>query len=263
MFIEVFGKNNNFNKVSSKRELKEKLNDIEGILNKNIVEYLDSLIELDYSVIRSNISDKERITLTQLELYKKIAIYNIYYRTANIFKGKSNIVLRGNNKGNEGLNVYRQDDENIELFDFDYSDEKNLIGNITLFKTVIDEDARNKALDHVMKTLEALYDAKNPYHDRPGVFGGPGSRWYFDHAKTIERYEELFNKLDRKEFTKEEKREAKITQKYHDILMDEFGLKEEEFKEEKRFVRTSFDESKKILVKKLPGITISSETTYL
>ena len=45
--------------------------------------------------------------------------------------------------------------------------------------------------------------------------------------------------------------------------MNEFGLKEEEFKEENKYVRTRSDETKKILVKKLPGITISDEITYL
>ena len=249
---------NDWNKVSNKKELKRDLDKLKDILNDKTVDYLDSLIELDYSVISPGVIDKE--SLLQLELYRKIAIYNIYRRAVNIFKNRSNIRISGNNDGIEGLNIYTLNNE-IELFKYDYSD--NIIGRVDLFKTIADDEVRKQNLDSVTKTLETLYETKNPYCDRPGVFGGPGSRWVYNHDKDIKKYEELFNKLDRTELTDDEKREIEITHKYHDIIMKDFDLKEEDLEEEKNITKLVIGETHKVLVKKIPGLLITDNYKYI
>lgn len=262
MSLIIGRRNNSWNKVSTEKKLREDLNEISGLLNDNTIEYLESLINLDCSAIDNSVSYKEKELLLKIDLYKKIAIYNIYKRTANIFRNKSNIELSGNNNGIEGLYAYYEGlEDEIELFSFDYR--KADIGNINLNRIVIDDNEREKELESIMKTLEALYDAKNPFHDAPGAFGGPASRWYYDHQRQISEYEELFKKLDGKEITDEEKKAAEISQKYYKRVMKDFHLKEDDFHElESSFIKRK-KETGKILVKKLPGITISSETKYI
>ena len=261
MTLRIIRMNQNWNKVSTKEELKENLKDLEEILNNKTIDYLDSLIELDYSVISPNITEKERLILSQLELYRKITIYNIYKRAINIFKN-NNLEIKGNNNGIEGLRVYYKKDYNIiDLFDFDYS--KNTIGDICLYKTTFDNKYREKALEDVMKKLEQLYDEKNPYHDAPNSFGGPESRWNFDHKMQINEYEELFKNLDRKEITDEEKQKEEITQKYYDILMKDYHLTEDDLDEQRPTFKGEQIEKRKILVKRLPGIKITNIITYL
>ena len=75
----------NWNKVNTKEELIELLKGYKGVLKDSMVNYLNSLIELEFSVVREYIDNDDRKALSELELYKRIAIYNIYNRALNLF----------------------------------------------------------------------------------------------------------------------------------------------------------------------------------
>lgn len=67
--IDLYHDKNNF--ISTKEELIELLKKYKGILNSSIIEYLNYLIELEFSVIKDYIGEEERLALSELELYKK------------------------------------------------------------------------------------------------------------------------------------------------------------------------------------------------
>lgn len=50
-----------------------------------MINYLNSLINLEFSVIQDNISNSDRITLFELEVYKRIAMYNVYKSNKSFF----------------------------------------------------------------------------------------------------------------------------------------------------------------------------------
>lgn len=58
-------------KISTKKELRTLLNQYKKVLQKPFFEYLEALIEVEFSVIRDEISDDERLVLSELEIYKK------------------------------------------------------------------------------------------------------------------------------------------------------------------------------------------------
>lgn len=274
--------NDNWNKVKAKEELLELLKEYRGILTNPMLNYLNSLIELEFSVIKEYISDSDRKALTELEVYKKIAIYNIYNRTQNLFNQQNGeFIISGNNDGWEGLSVSTKlNDRRVNLFNFDYKEIHSSgwntpkvpsgfkilnIGDISLFQTFEGKELREAELYRVMRILERLYDERNPYPSRPGVVGGPGSTWAFDHARKIEEYEERFKQLDsKKELSDEDKKEIEITSQIHDLLLEDFGLTSESFVDESNQPFANFGkektELKKTLVKRVPNLTITDHT---
>lgn len=276
--------NDDQNKVKTKEELLELLNGYKGILTKNILDYLKSLIELEFSVIREYISDSDRKALAELDLYKQVAIYNIYNGVQKLInQQKGEFIIYGNNKVKHLIISTRLNDRDIKLFDFDYkelhSDGWNIssvpsgfktlkIGDVSLFQTIENKELREAELDRVMKILQILYDKRNPYSSSNSVIGGPGATWLFEHEMEIEKYEKLFNKLDsKKELNDEDKKEIEITNQIHDLLLEEFGLTNESFVDENNqtFANLGKDKTnlKKTLVKKMPNLTITNNISYI
>lgn len=271
--------NDNWNKVKTREELLELLKGYRGILTQNMQDYLNSLIELEFSVMREYISDSDRKALAELEVYKKIAIYNIYNRTLNFFnQQKGEFIIFGNNDGCEGLKVSTKlSAGSVKLFDFDYkelrywnyhevpSDFKTLkIGDISLFKILESKELREAELDIVMKTLEGLYNEQNPNPPLFGIIGGAGPVWAVDHARKIQEYEERIKQLDsKKELSDEDKRTLEKTQQIHDLLLEDFGLTSESFVDK---VSNSDNEKmvlEKTFVKRMPNLSITDHIKYI
>ena len=62
----AFKSNNIRNRINTREELVKLLKSYEDILSIQMVDYLKSLIDLEFSVVRDNISDKDRVVLSDL-----------------------------------------------------------------------------------------------------------------------------------------------------------------------------------------------------
>ncbi|MEE3342593.1 MAG: hypothetical protein VZS44_00700 [Bacilli bacterium] len=257
--------------INSKEELLILLNQYEGILKKNMIEYLNSLIELEFSVIKEYISESDRKALSELEIYKKIAIYNIYNRALNLFnsqKGRYNIY--GINHGNKGLKISKTiKDKSIDLFDFDYREIQSnkwnttipkhfkslYIGDISLFQTIESKELREAELKRINDELERLY--REPICLRPRR-----------HSEKIKQYEKELTQLDsKKELDANDKREIKITKKFQELLLEDYGLTKDSFVDESNNPFVNFGKEKtktnKNLVLKMPNLTIKDNIKYI
>ena len=265
--------NDDWNKVNTKKQLLELLMKYKGILTENMVDYLESLINLEISVIREYISDSDRKALAELEIYKKVAIYNIYKRAQNLFKKQEGeFVTYGNNKGNEGLSVLAKlSDRNVKLFNFDYKEIHSYIGEnpkiprgfktlnigeVSLFQTCESKELREAEIDKVRKTLKMLRGLRNPYGIQPGIIGGPGPIWEFKHGRKVQEYKEKLEQLESR-LNDEDKKEIEITSHIHDLLLEDFGLTNEDFIEKDK---TNLN---KTLVRKMPNLTITNHIKYI
>lgn len=271
--------NDNWNKVNTKEELIELLKEYRGILTDSMLNYLNSLIELEFSVIREYIGNDDRKALSELEVYKRIAIYNIYNRALNLFNQQnSEFIMSGNNDGLESLSVSTKlNDRIVKLFNFDYSEHLSYnqihsgyksmnIGNILLYQTLENPKLREAELNRVMSKLERLYDQKNPHPSRRGVYGDPGPQWAYEHRQEIAKYEKIFTELDsKKELSDDDKREIEITNQIHDILLEDYGLTNKSFEEENN--RSVLNNKKsvlqKTLVRRQPNLTIANHIKYM
>ena len=77
-----------YNKLLKKEEIINMLNDTKPILKNEIIEYLESIINLEFSVVKDNISDEERKPLTELQIYRSALIYNINKRNTIFFNNE-------------------------------------------------------------------------------------------------------------------------------------------------------------------------------
>lgn len=280
--MEIHRLNESSNKINTREELTYLLNSCKGILtNLMYIDYLTSLIELDFSVIRDNISNNDRLVLSELEVYKRIAIFNIYNRALNIFKQhEPELRISGNEDGLDVLGVSTSlGNRCIELFDFNYREgfigfQNNIpegyktmkIGEISLFQTIGSEELREAEFMWIISTLNKLHNEQNPYPTCGGVQVGIGLTWDFNHATRIKELEERFRQLDcKKELNDNEKREIEITKQFHDLLLEDYGLTDESFVDESdQFFTGCYDTKlQKTRVKRMPNLNIYDNIHYV
>lgn len=264
------------NKLATKEELIDLLKKHRGILTNSILDYLNSLVELEFSVVRENISTEEREILSELELYKKIATYNIYHRALQLLEQQKQ-PLDIDNNGRLEISV-QLENRRVELFSFDYQNRISLrenipdeyktmkIGTISLYRSLQNEDIREKEINRVLRKLESLYASHNPYPHRHSVVGGLDFYWERQHKERIEKLEDKLAELDsKKELTEVDKKEIELTNDIHQLLLADYGLTNEDFEERKmpKFTTSEFDRMNKIRTKKMPNLTIVDHIKYL
>lgn len=268
----------NIDKVNTKEELLQLLKDYKVILNNQVIDYLESLINLDFSVIRENIDEKSKEALSELEIYKRIAIYNIYNRAINIFT-QSNIplIITGNEEGFESLSISVPiEDRNIKIFDFKYGEQKSLnykipeeyktmkIGSINLYQKIENKELRIQELKRIIDKIERLYGTQNPYQYHPKKVGGSYVKWKIERQKEIEKYQMMLDKIDsHNELTEIDIKEIEIMNKAHDLLLEDYGLTNNSFEDDVSIASKRSNNLQKTLVKRQPNITIKNNIEYI
>lgn len=253
-----------FSEISTKEELKELLEKYKSVINTHMSDYLDCLIELEVPVTKDYIYPDQREVLAQLDIYRKISVYNIYALSLGLL-----------NKLGENYNLKVIDRNGMlqskfdgnYIFNFDY---RNINSNrdgetVSIFQTVENEEVKKEELDRVLNKLNELYNETNPFPSQMNVCGAPGDFWTSKHSDDVRRYEELFEKLDKKrELSSKEKKLIEFGSDFQKVFFETFGLDEESFSEGLKY---PFYESssclEKRLVKKMPFLTIENNVKYI
>lgn len=71
---------------NTKASLKYLLETHKNTLSKEIYDYLNSLIELEFSVVEEYLSKSDIAKISDTSLYYNVALYNIYHRIMNIIR---------------------------------------------------------------------------------------------------------------------------------------------------------------------------------
>ncbi len=271
MFIDQIM--NNSTKINSKDELVEMLKRYRGILDSTVFEYFNFLLNLDFSAVSNYITDDERASLSELVVYKKIARFNIYNRALLFFKeNESRYHLYCFDDNVSGLSFYSMyDKKSIPVFSFNYLDNSNYIsptnifdgfvpmsvGKISLFQTIENSDLKVEELRRIKKSLSRQYLASIP--------NDADSSWYVKNLDSIKSYTALQNKV--LEGYKKDDFEIEVTNFVHDYFINDFGLDESTFYDEKK-LNYIFDDRfttilDKKLVKKIPSISIENNIKYV
>ena len=264
------------NKLATKEELIDLLKKHRRILTNSILDYLNSLVELEFSVVRKNISTEEREILSELEIYKKIATYNIYHRALQLLE-QQKLPIDIDNNGSLIVSM-QLENRRVKLFSFDYQNRISLrenipdeyktmkIGTVSLYRSLQNEDLREKEINRVLRKLESLHASHNPYPTRRGVVGGPDVYWERQHKERIEELEKKLTELEsKKELTEVDKKEIELTNDTYQLLLADYELTNEDFEERKmpKFTTSEFDRMNKTRIKKMPNLTITDQIRYL
>lgn len=194
--------------MKSKEQLIEQLKEYRGILNKEITDYLDGIINLDYSAVRDDIIDfKTKEHLSELDIYNDVATYNIYNRTKQIIKDfdKENLLLFLDTKEFDYCSTIVRNGikSPMDIFEFYYGNnnmvEENEFGYINLVRYPSIESE----LETTSKKIELLEYEKNMFdsvcssnerYEREAKYNG--LRDYFNYLKKLESDNNNKYKLD-------------------------------------------------------------------
>lgn len=236
--------------ISTQEELRELLIKHKNILSDAIYNYLVSLVELEFSVIRDYIGEDERCILSELEIYRKIAVYNILTRALKTLSNyKSEINL-----------------SNIKIFEFISNELTSYkeIGSILLYQTITSKEARILELARIKSILNNLYNEICPYPIFRNLEASPVATWEYAHMLEIKKYKNLYRSLSERKINDAEKQEIEIQKIIHDLLLDDYGLTSESFEkltQDSKLGNSSLLD--KILIKKIPGINIIDNIKYI
>lgn len=222
--------------LPKKEKLVEDLKEYKRILSKSTVSYLEDLLNLEYSVIRPNISDEKRIVLSKLAIYGNIAKYNLYHRSFNLIKENSKGVIIDN--GSSGFYWLRvSSNEGVKarsLFSYDFGGRYHKSIKIDLY-------AENK--DNIKDEVERLkykrHGISAPHcgdYDAEGyeLYGGKNSREAQEAQNRFDAITEQINKFteqSKSELSKDDKKVIRLGNKFSELFLEEFGLTPEDFKE--------------------------------
>lgn len=261
----------------SKNQLMDLLNANKDNLSFSMLSYLRALIDLEFSVIKDNISDEDRLALSQLEIYKKAAMYNIYKRAIKLFEqNESSLIISCDKDEVKGLKIYTPiGNRKYKLFDYSFSEfdvpqgskEVNL-GTISLYQSVGSEEQIEAELERILTKLEELYNSKNPYpFPKTYTSGTLYSQWDDNRSGEIDRYEGSLYLLDyKRELSSEDRRKIEISGKFHKLLLDDYGLTDQDFIDDKMTMSLMNDDGRlaiqRKLVKTIPGLTVKSNIRY-
>ena len=98
------------------------------ILNKNILDYIEALLNLEVSALhKNNIEEKAELALADLQFFKDLIYYNIFYMTQNLvdpnnqktevyrkFKGMS-IYVKANKQYNRSTYLFNMEQDENDL----------------------------------------------------------------------------------------------------------------------------------------------------
>ncbi len=212
-----------------KEELKSLLENYKGILNKEMLDYLNGLIELEYSALKENISLRDRTSLRELKIYKEAFIYNIYTRAYNLFKKEIPDIKRF-------LGTFYIDIEKESLSLCRFVDDDKL--RIEVNEYVENPERRSIEIERLKEIIKILDSRVNPYPLVNGcgerLYGNLSLVWDKELNREISYNQELLRRLENYELNEIDKRKIMLTSKCLEILLNEYDLKREDFKEEKQ-----------------------------
>lgn len=239
------------NKINIKEKLYKSLKNYKNILNKDIIEYLKYLIELEISVVNdfNSISVEDKKLLLQFDVYREIAKYNIYYRALQLLKIISSKFPYDSNSISI-INIVN--DIVIKIFEFDYQNPNN-IGTIKLYQTVIDEEHRNEEIERIKKRLEFLYDFHNP-----NIAFNHLQHHNFSFLKNVEldQLNKKINELQqRNPITSKKEFEIEKTKEFCELFLNDYAIKEEEFTP----IESKNRRLQRSLVVKKPGLVVEKK----
>ena len=258
----------NNKKLMTKEDIINELKSYKRILTSPMIDYLNELINLNFSVLEKRLDEEDNKLLSEIDIYKKVAVYNIYNRTLNILKNiDGNFTISENNKVPR-LEAFKEfNNKKIELFNYNYDDglyeERKLyhkyknsrIGQINLYKT--EENKRVRELE-IKKIENNINNIKSN-----------GTIWnHFYKKELLKKYKKLLNEIQEKgNIYSIDKEEIELTNKVHDLLFEEYQLNLNEFEDETRKYLSKVEQPNclmnKTLIKETPNLVIRDNIKYL
>ena len=227
-----------FKPISTKEELEKRLDVYKGILTPEACEYLDSLVNLEFSVLRNDIiSEQDRYALSQLDIYKSLAQYNVYHRAINIFKNQKDVRLLTNDNSRSGVEADALFGESQEImYVFNHNDKTSDYGSIKIARIKENDGQRENEIKDLERELRFTSVGNlKPSVDADGrALIGANSMAYSIYESKVEALKNRIEKLkNASSLSDDDKRIMELTNYFHDLILEDYGieLNDDEMKE--------------------------------
>lgn len=227
-----------FKPISTKEELEKRLDVYKGILAPEAREYLDSLVNLEFSVLRNDIiSEQDRYALSQLDIYKSLAQYNVYHRAINIFKNQKDVRLLTNDNSRSGVEADALFGESQEImYVFNHNDKTSDYGSIKIARIKENDGQRENEIKDLERELRFTSVGNlKPSVDADGrALIGANSMAYSIYESKVEALKNRIEKLkNASSLSDDDKRIMELTNYFHDLILEDYGieLNDDEMKE--------------------------------
>ena len=221
-----------WNRIKTKGELDEQLKEEKGSLSKPVIDYLNSLINLEFSVIRNDtISVRERTSIADTTVYKNIAKFNIYHHALEIFGKNENVLIVDNSNGIEGVKVFFKDNTHPArlLFTYDYTDKLSgflqACGKIEIELYTEGKKRKKEEIRDLKKTLKGI---PQPKYSGTIPEGGDISSILFD-RENIENHISALNDSILRGLSDIDRQEIELSNEFYKKLLEDYGLKKKDF----------------------------------
>jgi len=229
-------------RIATTEEVLNIISSYNKVFSKEILDYINALVYLEISVLEKGyLSDKSIEVLTELESFRKIAIYNIFKRLILLME-KQGIKVQDKNNCFGGIHLRLNTNYFSNILHFSFT--TNQYSTIILNETSIDENVRNKRLEW-LKLQEKEY---NPFSLETKI-----------HINSIKRE---INELEKRvEIDDTTRLVMEYQEKLKNVFLKENGIENDELKEE---VIDLGDEPRMVkdLVKKYPHTKVIREIRY-
>lgn len=257
--FRMFG---DIHKVASQEKLNECLKEYKDVLSGEMFDYLNSLINLEFSVVNNDyIDEKNRYLLSELKIYEEITKYNIYHRALAIFNNSNRrLQIWDNNDKFEGVGVVSGKENYRDLFEYNYDrDGMHQVppcGEIVISQYLFDKEQKEQEIARLQERLKHVH----PGHLRPNV-DAEGHELYGANSAQIANYEakiksikDAIEKIENSmKLSSRDKRIIEVSKEFHDLILDDYALTPEDFKNIEsnlKIYQTSYVKRPKLIIKR-------------
>lgn len=239
-----------YNIIESEEELLKELSRYKKKGNTDVLDYFESLIKLQDAITNSKLEEMSKIALElDSELYNRIKNYNLYNKALKVFVDNDDkLRIVGNNAGYKGLMVFTHlNNQLVFLYNFDY----RKMSKVMLFKSIIENEKRQKEIKDLNKYINALEEQENPYTDYDQA-----SKWNIHKIKTIKAYKKRLEGCSDFDIKK-----SLLINKYNKLLLEEYKIDKNDFSE--NYSSTNQNGKLLELKKEYPGFEVIERVNYI
>lgn len=249
----------NKNLLESERTLYQDLKQADWLLSKEAYEYLESLLALEISAFNPEFGNDYREKLREIiNLYKRIALYNICNRTKNLLVNNGNgieISAVENYEHPVEFNIFgKVNGKSISSFRFNIAEDNPLyIGDAIIYSSGANPILRQEEIRRLTEKFEAIKAQDNPQAHHDGIKRTQdenGSKWENDRQADLKIIQEKLETLKNFTLNDETAKEIAVQNYLANLILSDMNLKDKDF-------TSSYEQGlEKTLVRKYPGMSV-------
>ena len=236
--IRKFSMYGGCHKVDSQEKLKGWLEQYRDVLSREMYDYLNSLINLEFSIVNNNyIDEKDRKLLSELSIYERITMYNIYHRALVIFNNSNRrLQIWDNDDSFEGVGVVSGKKDYRDIFEYNYDRDRTYsvppCGEVIISQYIFDKDKKEQEIERLKERLKHTgVGSLGPTVDAEGNdLYGPNSMQIANYEARVKGIKEEIARIEKSmKLSAKEKRIIEISKEFHDLVLEDYGLTPEDF----------------------------------